>query len=73
MTSLHNGNELAARSTDELENSDNSDCGEDDEDNDSQNRVTIHKIDGSFYNETDLETSFLSHQETSSSSVTATG
>ena len=74
MTSLQwIGNELAARSTDEQENSDKSDCGDVDEDNDSQNRVTIHDRYGSFYNETDLATSFLSHQETSSSSVIATG
>ena len=73
MTSLHNVNKLVARSIDDPENSDNSDSGEDDEVNDGQNRVTIHQTDRSLYHETDLAASFLSHQETSSSSVAATG
>ena len=41
--------------------------------NDGQNRVTIHEADCSLYHETNLAASFLSHQETSSSSVAATG
>ena len=64
---------MVARSTDDPENSDNSDSGEDDEMNDGQNRVTIHETDRSLYHETDLAASFLSHQETSSSSVATTG
>ena len=73
MTSLHNTNKLVARSTDDPENSDNTDSGEDDEVNDGRNRVTIHETDRSLYHETDLAASFLSHQETSSSSVAAAG
>ena len=73
MTSSHNANKLAARSTADPENSDNSDSGEDDEVNDRRNRVTIHETDRSFYNETDVAASFLSHQETSSSSAATTG
>ena len=73
MTSSHNTNKLAARSTDDPENSDNSDSGEDDEVNDGQNRVTIHETDQSLYRETDLAASFLSPQETSSSSVATPG
>ena len=73
MTSSHNTNKLAARSTDDPENSDNSDSGEDDEVNDGRNRVTIHETDQSLYRETDLAASFLSPQETSSSSVATPG
>ena len=73
MTSLHNTNKLVARSTDDPENFDNSGSGEDDEVNDGWNRVTIHETDRSLYHETDLAASFLSHQETSSSSVVTTG
>ena len=73
MTSSHNANKLVARSTDDPENSDNSDSGEDDEVNDGRNRVTIYETDRSLYHETDLTASFLSHQETSSSSVATTG
>ena len=73
MTSLHNTNKLVARSTDDPENFDNSGSGEDDEVNDAWNRVTIHETDRSLYHETDLAASFLSHQETSSSSVVTTG
>ena len=69
VTSLQNANKLAARSTDDLESFDNSDSGENDEVNDGRNRVTIHETDCSPYNETDLAASFLSHQETSSSSM----
>ena len=69
MTSSYYTNKLVARSTDDPENSDNSDSGEDDEVNDGRNRVTIHETDRSLYHETDLAASFLSHQETSSSSV----
>ena len=72
MTSWHNANNLAARSTAHPENSDNSDSGEDDEENDRWNRVSIHEMDRSLYNETNLAASFLSHQETSSSSVATT-
>ena len=73
MTSLYNANKLVARSTDDPENSDNSDSGEDDEVNDGRNRVTNHEIDHSLYHEANLGASFLSHQETSSSSVATTG
>ena len=55
------------------QNSDKSDSGEDDEVNDGRNRVTIHETDRNLYHETDLAASFLSHQETSSSSVATTG
>ena len=47
MTSSHNANKLAARSTADPKNSDNSDSGEDDEENDRQTRVTIHETDRS--------------------------
>ena len=67
VTSSHNANKLAARSTADPENSDNSNSGEEDEENDRRNMVTIH------INETDLAASFLSHQDTSSSSVATTG
>ena len=50
-----------------------SDSGEDDKVNDGRNKVTIHETDRSIYNETDLTVSFLSNQESSSSSVTTTG
>ena len=73
MTSLQNANKLAARSTADPANCDNSDSREDDEVNDRWNRVTIHETDHSLYNEIDLAASFLSHQETSSSSVATTG
>ena len=55
------------------ENSDNSNSGENDEENDRRNRLTIHQTDRSLYYKTDLAVSFLSHQETSSSSVATTG
>ena len=64
MTSSHNANKLAARSTAHSDNSDNSDSGEDDEENDRRNRATIHEADRSLYNETNLAASFLSHQGT---------
>ena len=64
---------MTARSTAHLENSGNSDSGEDDEENDRQNRVTIHETDRSLYNKTNLAASFLSHQVTSSSCVETTG
>ena len=73
MTSSYNTNKLTARSTADPENFDNSDCVEDDEESDRRNRVTIHEMDRSLYNETDLAASFLSHQKTSSSSVATTG
>ena len=73
MISSYNANNFAARGSANPENSNNADSGEDDEENDRQNRVTIHETDGSLYNETDLAASFLSHQETSSSSVATTG
>ena len=61
MTSLHNVNKLAARSTADPENFDDSGSGKDDEENDRRNRVTIHETDRTLYNETDLAASFLSH------------
>ena len=61
MTSSHNANKLAARSTADPENSDDSGSGEDDEENDRRNRVIIHETDRSLFNETDLAASFLSH------------
>ena len=73
MTSLHNANKLVARSTVDPENFDNSDSGEDDEENDRWNRVTIHEIDRRLYYETNLAASFLSHQEISSPSGAVTG
>ena len=71
MISLQNANKLAARSTADPENSDNSDSWKDEE-NDRRNRVTIHETDHSLYNETDLAAYFLSHRETFSSSVATT-
>ena len=56
LTPSHNVNKLAARSTADPENSDNSDSGEDDEEND---RVSIHETDRSLCNETDLENRHL--------------
>ena len=73
LTYLHNGNKLAARSTADLEKSDNSDSGEGDEENDRRNMVTLCEMDYNLYNEIDQEASFPSHQETSLSSVTTTG
>ena len=73
ITSSHNANKLVAGSTDDPENSDNSDSGEDDEVNDGRDRVTIHETGRILYHVTDLAASFLSHQETSSSSVATTG
>ena len=73
LTSSHNANKLAARSTADVENSDNSDSGEGDEENDRRNIATIYEVDYSLYNEIDVAASFLSHQETSLSSTTATG
>ena len=73
MTSSHNTKKLVARSTNHPKNSDNSDSGEDGEVKDGRNRVTIHETYRSLYHETDLVASFLSHQETSSSSVPTTG
>ena len=69
LTSSHNANKLAARSTADVENSDNSDSGEGDEENDRRNMVTIYEMDYSLYNEIDVTASFPSHQETSLSSV----
>ena len=73
LTSSHNANKLAARSTADVENSDNSDSGEGDEENDRRNMVTIYEMDYSLYNEIDVVASFPSHQETLLSSVTTTG
>ena len=73
LTSSHNANKLAARSTADAENSDNSDSGEGDEENDRRNMVTIYEMDYSLYNEIDVAASFPSHQETLLSSVTTTG
>ena len=69
LTSSHNANKLAARSTADAENSANSDSGEGDEENDRRNMVTIYEMDYSLYNEIDVTASFPSHQETSLSSV----
>ena len=63
---------MVARSTDDPKNSDDSDSGKDDEVNDGRNRITIHETDRSLYHESNLAASFLSHQETSSSSVATT-
>ena len=73
LTSLHNANKLAARSTADPGNSNNSDSGEGDEENDRRNMVTIYEIDYRLYNEIDVAASFPSHQETSLSSVTTAG
>ena len=73
LTSSHNANKLAARSTADAENSDNSDSGEGDEENDRQNMVTIYEMDYIPYNEIDVAAFFPSHQETLLSSVTTTG
>ena len=73
LTSLHNVNKLAARSTADPGNSDNSDSGEGDEENDRRNMVTIYEIDYRLYNEIDVAASFPSHQETSLSSVRTAG
>ena len=72
-TSSHIVNKLAARSTADAENSDNSDSAEGDEENDRWNVVTIYEMDYSLYNEINVAASFPSHQETSLSSVTTTG
>ena len=73
LTPLHKANRLAAKSTADPKNSDNSDSGEGDEENDRRNIATIYEVDYSLYNEIDVAASFLSHQETSLSSTTATG
>ena len=73
LTSSHNTNKRAARSTADAGNSDNSDSGEADEENDRRNMVTIYEMDYSLYNEIDVAASFPSHQETLLSSVTTTG
>ena len=73
LTSSHNANKLAARSTADAENSNNSDSEEGDEENDRRNMVTIYEMDYSLYNEIDVAASFPSHQETLLSSVTTTG
>ena len=51
LSSSYNAIKLAARSTSDPENSDNSDSGENDDENDTRNRVTIHETDDSLYNE----------------------
>ena len=76
MTSSHNANKLAARSTADPGNSDNSDSGEDDVENDTdtENDMDVENdTDRSLYNKTNLAASFLSHQDTSSFSVATTG
>ena len=73
LTSLHNANQLATRSTANPENSDNSDSGEGDEENDRRNMVTNYETDYSLYNQINVAASFPSHQETPLSSVTTTG
>ena len=62
LTSSHNANKLAARSTADAENSDNSDFGEGDEENDRRNMITIYEIENSLYNEIDMTASVPSHQ-----------
>ena len=68
MTSLHNANKVAALPTQKILIIQI--LGEDDEENDRWIMVTIHEMDLSLYNETNLAlpmaASFLSHQETSS-------
>ena len=71
MTSLHNANKVAALPTQKILIIQI--LGEDDEENDRRIMVTIHEMDLSLYNETNLVASFLSHQETSSPSVAPTG
>ena len=44
LTSSHNANKLAARSTADPQNSDNSDSEEGDEENDRRNMVTIYEL-----------------------------
>ena len=61
LTSSRNANELAARSTADAENPDNSDSGEGDEENDRRNMVTIYEMDYSFYNEINVTASVPSH------------
>ena len=73
MIFLHGANKLAARATVHPENSDNSNSEEDNEENDRWNRVTIHETNRNLYNETNVEASFRSLQETSSSSAAITG
>ena len=73
LTSSNNANKLAVRSTADPENSDNSDSGKGDEENNRRNMVTMYEMNYSLYNEIGVAASFLSHQETSLSSVTATG
>ena len=69
MTSLHNASKLVARN---IADPESSDSGEDDEENDRRNRVTIHEVDRSGYKETDLAAS-STHQKTSLLSVIKTG
>ena len=73
LTSSHNANKRAVRSTADPENSDNSDSWEGDEESDRRNMVTIYEMDYSLYNEIDVAASFPSYQETLLSSVTTTG
>ena len=73
LTSSNNANKLAVRSTADPENSDNSDSGKGDEENNRRNMVTMYEMNYSLYNEIGVAASFLSHQETSLSSVTTTG
>ena len=72
LTSQYNANKLAAGSTANPANSDKSDFGEGDEENDRRNIVTTYEMDYSLYNENDVADSFPSHQETSLSSVMIT-
>ena len=69
----HNANKLVVRSTGDIENSDNSDSGEGDEENDRRNMVTIYEIDDNLYNKIYLAAFFPSQQGTLLSSVTTTG
>ena len=65
--------QLVARSTTDAENSDSSDSGEGDEENNGRNMATIYEMDYILYNEIDVAASFPSHQEILLSSVTTTG
>ena len=69
MTSLHNSSKLAARNIADPESSDSE---EGDEENNRRNKITIHEVDRSGYNETDLAAS-STHQKTSLPSVAKTG
>ena len=60
---------LAAKNASDPKSSDNLDSGDDYDENNKRNRVTIHETDPSLYNENGLAASFLSNQKTSSFSA----